>query len=70
MGKKPLLTEYQGFRIGDPVKLKIVAVPTDHRAKICSLNSRGEFKVQLTSKEVREANGVWGPIWAPEMEKV
>ena len=67
--KQPLLTEFAGFELGDPVRLKIVAVPADHRAQIISLNCRKEFKVLLTSQECRDANGVWGPIWAKKWRR-
>jgi hypothetical protein len=68
--KQPLFTEYAGFAIGDQVRLKIAAVPPDHRAKIMSLNSKKEFKVLLSSQAIKDAKGVWGPIWTEEMEKV
>ena len=67
--KAPLLTDYQGFKVGDFVRLKIVAVPTDHLARITSLNHRKEFKVDLRSSKTKDANGTWGPLWAEEIEK-
>lgn len=68
--RQPLFTEYQGFKVGDHVKLKLEAVPLGHRAKIISLNSKKEFKVLLSNQAIKDGNGVWGPIWAEEMEKI
>jgi hypothetical protein len=63
------LTEYAGFKVGDWVRLNIVAVPPDHRARIISLNNKKVFTVMLKSKGTRDANGKW-IAWAEEMEHI
>ncbi len=65
---KSSVSEYEGFKIGDSVKLKIEAVPTDHTAKIVSFNKSSKtFKVLLKSKLKKDAQGVWGPIYLNEL---
>jgi hypothetical protein len=66
--REPLRDKYAGFKIGDRVRLKIVAVPPDHEGTIIGLNRKLEFTVRLKSRETPDASGKWGPIWADEME--
>src|SRR6185436_18081605 len=48
--KKPLFTEFGGLKVGDSVKLNMVAVPKDHTAVITSVNRKGLFRVMLKKK--------------------
>ncbi len=64
-----------GFKVGDSVRLKIVQIPSDHKAVIKKIKHEEVteemvFFVLLTSEETPEANGVWGPVWLDELEKV
>jgi hypothetical protein len=68
--RRPLLNNYGGFMVGTPVHLTGICVPSDHLAVIIGINSMGEFRVRLKSKEIRDANGPWCPIWAEELEHV
>lgn len=67
-GKQPLRTEFKGFKVGDKVRLIAAGIPKDYTATVSSVNHRGEFKLNVRTKE--GSAGTWGPIWFDEMEKV
>lgn len=67
---KPSVSELEGFKIGDSVRLKIKGVAEDHEAEMISFNVRKkEFKVMLKSKSCTDGNGIW-IAWLNELEKV
>lgn len=72
---KNKLDEYGGFKLKDQVRLKLPAVPKDHKAIIIKIRKESNTKdicfwVALDSKEMKVKNESWGPLWAEELEKV
>jgi hypothetical protein len=61
--------------VGDPVKLLIPAVPSDHKAivdRIKKETNSGDicFWILLDSEESRVIGESWGPIFENEIKKI
>ena len=73
-GKNKMDT-HGGFALKDKVRLKIVAVPKDHKAVIVNIKKEANTKdvcfwVSLDSEETGVKGESWGPLWPHELEKV
>lgn len=71
---KTTITEHNGFKVGDPVRLKITCIDPDHKGKIVSIRKDASTKemvclVEVKSCSCREGQGTWGPMFFNEIEK-